>query len=62
MTDVQVKNLVFNTRSKENGGDVYRLLEKPSLRMVQNFNFFFLQSNQTIINAKIKKLERIVMF
>ena len=56
MTDVQVKNLVFNTRSKENGGDVYRLLERPSLCMVQNFNFFFLQSNQTIINVKIKNL------
>ena len=62
MTDIQGKNLVFNTRSIENDGDIYRLLERSPLCMVQDSNFFFLQSNQTIINVVTKKLERIMVF
>ena len=62
MSDSQVKTLVFNTRSRENGGDIFRLLEIPPLCMVQDSNFFFLQSNQTIINNDTQKIDRIVVF
>ena len=63
MSDSQVKTLVINTRSRENGGDIFRLLERPPLCMVQRFQFlFFLQSYQTIINNDTQKLDRIVVF
>ena len=57
MSDTQVKTLVFNTRSRENGGDIFRLLERPQLCMVQNSNVFFLQFNQTIFDNETKKLQ-----
>ena len=41
MSDSQVKTLVINTRSRENGGDIFRLLERPPLCMVQRFQFLF---------------------
>ena len=40
MSDTKVKTLVFNTRSRENGDDIFRLVESPSLYMVHNSNFF----------------------
>ena len=55
MTDIQVKNLVYNTRQKENGNDIWRIMEKSPLNMVKDSNFFFLQSNQTIFDNEIKK-------
>ena len=62
MSDAQVKTLVFNTRSRENGGDIFRLLERPPLCMVHNSNFFFLQFNQTIFDNETKKVERIMVY
>ena len=55
MTDIQVKKLVYNTRQKENGNDIWRIMEKPPLSMVKDSNFFFLQSNRTIFDNEIKK-------
>ena len=54
MSDTKVKTLVFNTRSRENGDDIFRLVESPSLYMVHNSNCF-LQFNQTIFNNETKK-------
>ena len=41
MTDVQVNTLVHNTHSRENGGGIFRILERQPLSMVRNFDFFF---------------------
>ena len=41
MSDTKVKTLVFNTRSRENSEDIFRLVESPSLYMVHNSNFFY---------------------
>ena len=41
MSDAQVKTLVFNTRSRENGGDIFRLLEKNTIMHGTRFQFLF---------------------
>ena len=57
-----MKAFVFNTRSRENGGDIFRLLKRQLLCMVQNFNFFFLQFNQIVFDNETQKVERIMVY
>ena len=55
MSASQVKALVFNTRLRENSGNIFCLLERPPLCMMQNSNFFFLQFDQTMFDNETNK-------
>ena len=62
MTDNQVINRVNNIRRKAYGGDDLRAMEQPSVGMVQNSNYWFLQFSCAITDNETNKLEKIVGF
>ena len=61
MTDVHFKALVYNTRTRENSNDVWRILERTLLSMIEDSNFSFLQFNQLIFNNETRNVDRIMV-
>ena len=62
MTDNQLINRINNISRKCYGGDALRALEQPSLGMVQNSNYWFLQFSCTIADNETNNVEKIVGF
>ena len=60
LTDVQVKDLVKNTRIKNSGSDIFRELESPPLSMVHNGTRLFLQFNSCISNLANNTYDRVI--
>ena len=61
MSASQVKALVFNTRLRENSGNIFRLLERLPLCMMQNSNFFFYNLIKPCLITRQIKVERIMV-
>lgn len=62
ISDVRVKSLEKNTRSKASGCDIFRELEREFLLMIKNLSLFFLQINLSIPDTETKKIHRIMCF
>ena len=60
MAENQVINRVNNISRKAYGGDALCALEQPSLVMVQNSNYWFLQFSCAITDNETNKPEKIV--